>query len=124
MDYDETMPPKKFRIRRIWLPSMLGRLTSLLMGFSLLTLYFYLLGNAQGFTDRTLIILFNIELWILSMTTTLGMLSAISYLATLPFREKTQLIPIVFSMLAAVLSLVLYLGVALLQAFMDGYAAS
>ncbi len=124
MDDDRLMNSSRFRFREIWLPKLCGRTTFLLMGTSLFILYFYLLGNMQGFTDRTLIILFDIEFRILSLTAVAGFLSAITTLATLPISRKLELLPIILSLLATVLSLILYLGIALLQAFLDGYAVS
>lgn len=115
------MTRNRIKIRRIWLPGILGRITLLLMSMSLLTLYFYLAGNAQGFTDSTLVILLNIESWILSFTAMAGACSTLSYLLTLPPHNRTQLPQIIFSVLATILSTALYIGVGLLQAFLDGY---
>ncbi|OQX29160.1 MAG: hypothetical protein B0D92_05120 [Spirochaeta sp. LUC14_002_19_P3] len=112
---------KKFRIRRIWLPSLLGRITTLLMANSLLTLYFYLMGNAQGFTDTTLIFLVNFEFWTLPLTAISGLFAAMAYLAAIPLSSKLHFASIAGSLFTAALSLALFLGLALLQAFMNGY---
>lgn len=112
---------KNFRIRRIWLPSLLGRITTLLMANSLLTLYFYLMGNAQGFTDTTLIFLVSFEFWILPLTAISGVLATMAYLAIIPLSGKFRFASIAGSLFTAVISLALFLGLALLQAFMDGY---
>lgn len=109
------------RLRRIWLPSFFGRLTFLLFSSSLLTLYFYLIGNSQGFTDRTLIFLFAVESWTLALCALAGVFSTIIYAATVPFRHQLQLGRIIFSGAASVFSVLLYLIVALLQAFMESY---
>lgn len=118
------MKTRSFRSRQIWLPSFFGRLTFLLTVLSLITLYVYLVGNLQGFTDRTLIILFEIESWILVLTGISGVFSTLSYVITVPFRNRLRLDRIVFSGMAAVLGLLLYLGVALVRAFMSGYAGA
>lgn len=94
----------------------------LLFALSLLTLYFYIIGNAQGFTDETLYFILIAESWILALSTLAGLFSTVSFAVTLPFRQKLKLDRIVFSGMAAALSLLLYLVVALLQAFMESYA--
>jgi hypothetical protein len=109
------------RLRRIWLPSFFGRLTFLLFSLSLLTLYFYVVGNSQGFTDRTLIFLFAVESWTLAICALSAVFSTVAYAATLPFRNRLQLDRIIFSAAAAIFSVLLYLVVALLQAFMESY---
>ncbi len=109
------------RLQRLWLPSVLGRLTFLLLVVSLLILYFYLIGNLQGFTDRTLMFLFAVESWTLALCSLAAVFSAVAYAATLPFRYRLKLGRIVLSVAAAILSLALYLGMALLQAFMKPY---
>jgi hypothetical protein len=88
---------------------------------SLLILYFYIVGNLQGFTDRTLLFLFAVESWSLALCALAGVFSAISYALTLPMRKKMQLYRILFSAAASVFSVLLYLLVAVLQAFMDSY---
>ena len=110
-----------FGVRRIWLPSVFGRLTFLLFLLSLLTLYFYVVGNVQGFTDRTLLFLFSVESWTFSLCALAGVFSAVAYAVTLPFRSRPMLDRIIFSGLASALSLLLYLGTALLKAFMQAY---
>ncbi len=115
------MPIRNFWVRKTWLPSIFGRATALFMAVSLITLYFYLLGNIQGFSDSTLNLLIEIELRLLSMAAVFGALSAITYIATKPLRNKRHLAAVFFSILAAALSFVLYLGVALLRTFQDGY---
>lgn len=107
--------------RRIWLPSLLSRITFLLFALSLLALYFYIVGNAQGFTDSTLLVILNIQTWNLALCALSGVFSAVSYAITLPFRNKLKLDRIILSGLAAAFSLLLYLLVALLQAFMESY---
>ena len=107
--------------RRIWLPGLLGRITILQFLLSFLALYFYIVGNAQGFTDRTLLFLLNIESWILILGAIAGVFSAVAYAVTLPLRNRLKIDRIVFSGFGAALSLLLYLLVALLQAFMEAY---
>lgn len=115
------MAKGSIRLRRIWLPSFFGRLTFLLFSLSLLTLYFYLIGNSQGFTDRTLIFLFSVESWSLALCALTGVFSTIIYALTVPFRNRLQLGRILFSGAASIFSVLLYLIVALLQTFMDSY---
>ena len=115
------MAKGSFRLRRIWLPSFFGRLTFLLFSLSLLTLYFYLVGNSQGFTDVTLLFLIAVESWTLALCALSGVFAAIIYAATIPFRNRLQLDRIIFSGAASIFSILLYLGVALLQAFMESY---
>lgn len=115
------MAKGSLRLRRIWLPSLFGRLTFLLFTLSLLTLYFYIVGNSQSFSDRTLIFLFAVESWILALCALAGVFSTVTYALTIPFRNKLQLDRIIFSGAASVFSVLLYLVVALLQAFMDSY---
>ena len=115
------MPFLGFRVRRIWLPSVFGRLTFLLFSLSLLTLYFYVVGNAQGFSDRTLLFLFAVESWNLALCAVAGVFSTVAYAVTLPLRNRLHLDRIVFSALASAMSLLLYLVMALLQAFMESY---
>ena len=110
-----------FRLRRIWLPSFFGRLTFLLFSLSLLTLFFYIVGNSQGFTDETLLFLFTVESWTLALGALVGIFSTVAYAVTLPFRNSLQLDRIIFSGAAALFSILLYLGMALLQAFMESY---
>ena len=93
-----------------------------MLGLSLITLCIYILGNAQGFTDRTLIILFNIEITILSLTAIIGALSALSCLTMLPFSNKLNVGTMCYSMLISAVSFSLFFGTVLLQAFLDGYA--
>lgn len=88
---------------------------------SLLALYFYVLGNAQGFTDTTLFYLLNVESLLLGLCTLAGIFSAIAYAVTLPFRNKLKIDRIILSAMGAAVSLLLYLLVALLQAFMNSY---
>ena len=89
---------------------------------SLLTLYFYLVGNAQGFTDRTLSILFAIESWILSLTAVISVFSAIGYAVSLALRNKLYPGKIILSFMAFLLSLLLFLALSLIQVFMEGYS--
>lgn len=112
----------RIRIRKYWLTALFDGLTRQLLGMSLITLYFYLVGNAQGFTDKTLILLFNIESWILSLTVIASTLTTMAHFAMLPFSRKPKIGSIVFSILVAGLSFVLFLAISLLQAFLDGYA--
>ncbi len=107
--------------RRIWLPSIFGKLTFLLFSISLLTLYFYVIGNAQGFSDQTMLFLFSVESWNLALCTISGVFATVAYAVTIPMRNRLLLDHIVFSALAAMLSLLLYLGLALLQSFMEAY---
>lgn len=107
--------------RRIWLPSVLGRITFLLFALSLLALYFYIIGNGQQFTDTTLFYLLNVESLLLGLCVLTGVISAVAYAVTLPFRKKLKIDRIVFSVMASAFSLLLYLLVALLQAFMENY---
>jgi len=88
---------------------------------SLLILYFYIVGNSQGFADKTLLFLFTVESWTLALCALSGVFSTISYAATLPMRKKLQLDRIILSAAASAFSVLLYLLVAILQAFMDSY---
>ena len=115
------MSRRPYRYRSIWLPSVFGRLTVLFFSVALLTLYVYVVGNLQGFTDETLIVLFAAESWTLAACAVLGVFSTVSYAVTLPLRARLHLDRIVFSGILSAASLFLYLGVALLQAFMDRY---
>ncbi len=107
--------------RRIWLPSIYGRLSFLLFSLSLLVLYFYGVGNAQRLTDATLIFLLRVESWVLILSFLSAVFSLLSNIITLPFQKKFRLSRILFSALGAVFSILLYLLVTLLQAFMTGY---
>ena len=99
------MSHRVVRLQRLWLPSVLGRLSFLLLVVSLLILYFYVIGNLQGFTDRTLLFLFAVESWTLAFSSLAAVFSAISYAATLQFRYRLKLGRIVLSVGAAILSL-------------------
>jgi len=110
-----------WRLRRIWLPSIFGRLTALLFVFSLLILYFYIAGNRQEFSDDTLSSLIEIESWTLAICAISGLISTVSYAAVLPFQTDLKIRQIVFSGLATVSSVFLYLVVALLRAFLEPY---
>ncbi len=90
---------------------------------SLLTLYFYIVGNSQGFADNTLLFLFSVESWTLALCALSGVFSTISYAATLSMHRKLQLDRIIFSAAASVFSVFLYLLMAILQAFMDSYGS-
>jgi hypothetical protein len=107
--------------RKIWISSVFGRLTFLLFFMSLLTLYVYVVGNRQGFADETLMFLFLVESWMLALCALTGVFSTLSYALTLPFRSRMRLDRIIFSGAASMFSILLYLVVALLQAFMDSY---
>jgi len=115
------MAKGSLKLRRIWLPSFYGRLTLLLFLLSLLILYFYIVGNSQGFVDKTLSFLFILESWILSFCALAGIFSTISYAVTLPLRNRLQLDRIILSAAASLFSVILYLLVAIIQAFMDSY---
>lgn len=115
------MPIIRTHSRKIWLPSLLGRITFLMFALSLLALYFYVVGNAQGFTDGTLLFLLVVESWILALGALAGVFSALAYTVTLPFRKQLKLDRIILSGMSAAFSLLLYLLVALLQAFMESY---
>ena len=110
-----------FRIRRIWLPGLFGRITALLFSLSLLTLYLYAVGGIQGFTDETLIVLFTVEAWLVVLCAAAGFFSALSYIVLIPLSRNIKVGSIILSALVSAVSLVLYLGIALLRAFMDGY---
>jgi len=116
------MAKRNIIFRQLWLPGLLGRVTFLLLMLSLLSLYFYVVGNIQGFSDDTLFFLFSVESWTLALCALAGVFSAVSYAVTLPFRRKLYLDRIILSGLASALSLLLYLGVALLRAFMESYS--
>jgi len=111
-----------FHLRKIWLPSFYGRLTLLLFMLSLLVLYFYVVGNSQGFADRTLLFLFTVESWTLALCAISGVFSVITYALTLPVRQQLQLDRIILSAAASLFSVLLYMVVAILQAFMDSYS--
>ncbi len=115
------MATRTVRLRRIWLPSFFGRLTFLSFSLSLLTLYFYIVGNSQGFTDDTLLFIFAVESWTLALCALSGVFSTISYAVTLPMRKRLQLDRLFFSAAASIFSVLLYLIFAILQAFMDSY---
>lgn len=115
------MAGRNFRIRRIWLPGLFGRVTLLLFILSLITLYFYVIGSIQGFTDETLMVLFTVEAWLLVLCALTGFFSALSCIIVIPSSRSIKAGGLVFSALASGVSLVLYLGIALLRAFMDGY---
>lgn len=107
--------------RRIWLRDIFVRLTMLMVVLSFLILYFYIVGNMQGFTDRMLTILINIESWVLSLTALSAAFSIITCVFTMPF-TKVNLAKIIFSVAAFVVSLLLSIGISILQSFMDGYS--
>ena len=107
--------------RRFWLPSFYGRFTFLLFLLSLLVLYFYVVGNAQGFADRTLVFLFTVESWTLAVCALSGMFSTVSYAVMIPVRKRIQLGRILLSAGASLFSVLLYLLVAIIEAFMDSY---
>jgi len=88
---------------------------------SLLVLYFYVVGNSQGFADRTLLFLFTVESWTLALCAISGIFSVITYALTLSVRPHLQLDRIILSASASLFSVVLYMLVAILQAFMDSY---
>jgi hypothetical protein len=115
------MAKRTARIRRIWLPSFFGRLTFLLFALSLLTLYFFIVGNLQGFADSTLLFLFSVESWTLALCSITGALSTIYYAASIALRNRLQIDRIVLSAAASAVSIILYLVMALLQAFMESY---
>ncbi len=115
------MAKGSFGLRRIWLPSFYGRLTLLLFLLSLLVLYFYVVGNSQGFADRTLLFLFTVESWTLALGAFSGFFSVVSYALTIPLRQQRQLDRIILSASASLFSILLYMVVAILQAFMDSY---
>lgn len=110
-----------WRLRRFWLPSIFGRLTALLFVFSLLILYFYIVGTRQKFTDDTLLSLIVIETWTLAVCAISGLFSTLGYAITLPFRTDLRINRIVISGLVTAFSVFLYLGVALLRAFLEPY---
>jgi len=105
----------------MWLPSFLGRFTSLLFALSLLTLYFYVIGNLQGFTDTTLFFLFAMLSWILGLCTVFGFLSSLLYALSIPLRNRLYLDRIIIYAVISLFSIILYLLIALLQAFMESY---
>jgi len=93
----------------------------LLFVFSLLVLYFYIVGNRQRFSDNTLFFLFEIESWTLAICAISGLIATVSYAVTLPFRTNLKINRIIFSGLVTVFSGFLYFGVALLRAFLGPY---
>ena len=112
---------KAFLPRRLWLPSFYGRLTFLLFLLSLLVMYFYIVGNFQGFSDKTLVFLFAVESWVLSLCALAGVFSTITYIVTLKLRNQLYIDKIILSAAASIFSVLFYLLVAILQAFMESY---
>jgi len=110
-----------WRLRRFWLPSIFGRLTALLFVFSLLILYFYIVGNHQKFSDDTLLSFIELESWTLAICAISGLIATVSYAVTLPFRTDARINRIVISGLVTITSVSLYFGVALLRAFLESY---
>ncbi len=113
----------KWRIgsRRIWLPGVYSRLAVLFFSLSLLALYFYLIGNTQGFTDATLHFLLRVESWILILSFLTAVFAVLSHVVLTPFRRGFKVGRILFPVLGALLSMLLYLLVTLLQAFMTSF---
>jgi len=115
------MAQKLPRTRRIWLPSFLGRFTSLLFALSLLILYFYVIGNLQGFTDTTLFFLLAALSWTLGLCTVFGVFSSLLYVLSIPLRNRLYLDRIIIYGAMSLFSILFYLVIALLQAFMEFY---
>jgi len=107
--------------RKIWLPVFFGKVTFLLFAVSLETFYFYIAGNIQGFTDKTLLFLFSVESVILIIGFFSGVFASFSYMVTIPFRNRLHLDKIILSGAASVFSLFFYTIITLLQAFMRPY---
>ena len=85
-------------------------------------MYFYVVGNFQGFSDNTLVFLFAVESWILSLCAITGVFSTITYIATLKFRNQLFIDKIILSAAASIFSVLFYLLVAILQVFMESYS--
>ncbi len=108
-------------LRKIWLPGVYGRLAFLLFTLSLLTLYFYVIGNFQGFSDATMVLLLRMESWILVAGTLVSIVSTVVYACTFWYRRYYAVVRIIISVLMMACCFVLYFLVALLQAFMLSY---
>ncbi|MCG8453410.1 MAG: hypothetical protein MI717_09550 [Spirochaetales bacterium] len=115
------MAKSRAKIKQIWLPSVLGRLTILFFILSLLIFYFYVVGNGQGFADATLFFLMDLESWVLALGALAGMFSALAYGMSAPFRNRLYFDRILLSGLASAFCLLMYLGMALLGAFLESY---
>ena len=119
--YPIVMRRRPLSFARLWLPVVLSRATLLLFVLAWLVLLLYLAGNFQGFADETMFLLYTVEAWILALGALLGVFSAATYAITLPFRRRLELDKIILSGAASAFCLALYMGVALIRAFLEPF---